>query len=77
MKKFRVKTPQQEARAIAQRDANRRAKAQGLPLPFPNPWDEWDSTKVDPAEATPEKIAQSYREFCKLCPPRKRKEHFL
>ena len=76
-KKHSIKTPEQEARAIAQREANRRAKEQGLALPYPNPWDVWDPTKVDPEEATPEKIAERYREFCKLCPPRKRKEHFL
>jgi hypothetical protein len=76
-KPFRIKTPEQEARAIAQREENERAKAEGRPLPYPNPWDVWDPTKLDPAEATPEKIAERYREFCKLCPPRKRKEHFL
>jgi hypothetical protein len=76
-KPFRIKTRAQEARAIAQREANERAKARGLPLPYPNPWDVWDPTKLDPAEATPEKLAERYREFCKLCPPRKRKEHFL
>jgi hypothetical protein len=72
-----IKTPEQETRAIAQRDANRRAKEKGLPLPFPNPWDVWDPTKLDPEEATPEKIADRYREFCKLCPPRRRKVHTL
>jgi hypothetical protein len=76
-KPYFVKTPEEEARAIAQREANERAKAEGLPLPHPNPWDVWDPTKLDPAEATPERIAQRYREFRKLCPPRKRKEHFL
>jgi hypothetical protein len=40
-------------------------------------WDALDPTKIDPAEATPEKIAESYRAFCKLCPPRKRKVHIL
>jgi hypothetical protein len=76
-KKHPVKTREQEERAIAEREANRLAKEKGLPLPYPNPWDVWDPTKVDPENATPEAIAQSYREFCKLCPPRKRKEHSL
>ena len=35
-------------------------------MPFPNPWDAWDPTKV-PADATPEQITQSYREFAKRC----------
>ena len=62
---------------MAQREANRRAKEQGLPLPYPNMWDALDPTKLDPREATPEKIAERYLEFCKLCPPRRRKVHIL
>ena len=76
-KDLSIKTPEQEARALAEREANLLAKEQGLPLPFPNPWDIWDPTKLDPEEATPEKIAERYREFCKLCPPRRRKFHIL
>jgi hypothetical protein len=72
-----VKTPEQEARSLAQREANRVAKERGLPLPYPNIWDKLDPTKIDPEEATPEAIAKSYREFCKLCPPRKRRRHIL
>ena len=71
------KTRKQEARALAQRRANQRAKEKGLPVPFPNMWDALDPTKIDPAEATPERIAERYRAFCKLCPPRKRKVHIL
>ena len=74
---LRIKTRAQEAKAIAQREANRQAKATGLPMPYPNPWDEWDPTKVDPAEATAEKIYKSYLEFCKLCPKDQRKRHAL
>lgn len=72
-----IKSPEQEARSIAQREANRQAVEQGLELPYPSMWDALDPTKVDPKEATPEKIAQRYREFCKLCPPRRRKVHIL
>ncbi len=75
MRHVSVKSPEQEARAIAEREANRKAKERGLPLPFPNMWDFLDPTKLDPREATPEKIAERYREFCKLCPPRRRKVH--
>lgn len=35
-----VKSKQQFDKAIAQRKANAEAKKLGLPLPFPNPWDE-------------------------------------
>ncbi|MBI4602384.1 MAG: hypothetical protein HY721_10540 [Planctomycetes bacterium] len=76
-RKLRIKTRAQEARAIAQREANRRAKELGLPMPYPNPWDEWDPTKLDPEEATPEAIHRSYQEFCKLCPRDPRKRHSL
>ena len=72
-----IKTPQQEARSLAQREANRLAREHGLPLPYPNIWDALDPTKIDPEDATPEAITRSYREFCKLCPPRKRKRHTL
>ncbi len=74
---FSIKSADQEARSIAQREANQRAKAQGLPLPYPNMWDTLDPTKLDPKEATPAKITARYREFCKLCPPRRRKVHTL
>ena len=77
MKKSRIKSREQEARALAEREANRRAGEKGLPLPFPNMWDSLDPTKVDPREATPEKLAKRYEEFCKLCPPRRRKVHIL
>lgn len=57
-----------EERALAQRAANARAKARGEPLPYPNPWDALDPTKVS-AGASPEEIARRYREFRALCPP--------
>jgi hypothetical protein len=72
-----IKSPEQEARALADREANRRAKEKGLPLPYPNLWDSLDPTKLDPGEATPERMAERYREFSKLCPPRRRKVHTL
>ena len=77
VKRSGIKTPEQDARAIGERQANRRAKEAGLPLPCPNMWDVLDPTKLDPAEATPEKIAERYREFRKLCPRRKRKIYTL
>lgn len=70
------KTKEQTARALAERAANREASEKGLPLPFPNVWDALDPTKV-PRDATPEEIAASYREFCKICPPRQKRRHTL
>ncbi len=72
-----IKTRKQEARAASQREANRRALEQGLPLPYPNLWDILDPTKIDPKEAVPEAFEKSCREFRKLCRPRQRKKHFL
>lgn len=66
-----------EARAMAQRRANQEAAQAGKPLPYPSPWDTWDPTKLDPAEATPEAIHERYRAFTKLCPPKKPKQHVL
>lgn len=71
-----LKTRKQIARALAERRANRFARDHGLPLPFPNIWDFLDPTKVS-RDATPEEIEESYREFCKLCPPKRRKKHTL
>ena len=34
-----MKTPEQERRALAERQANAEASAAGMPLPHPNPWD--------------------------------------
>lgn len=67
----RYKTRAQEKRALAQRAENEKAQREGRPLPYPNPWDAVDPTKV-PRDATPEQITQSYRDFCKICPPPKR-----
>lgn len=72
----RVKTREQERRALAERGANRRAARDGEPLPYPNIWDELDPTKAPP-DATPEEIHERYKEFRKLCPPRPRIEHTL
>lgn len=60
-------------RALAQRAANERAARAGKPLPYPNPWDAVDPTKL-PRDATPEQIHQRYLEFTKICkaPPCKR-----
>jgi hypothetical protein len=55
-----------EARAMAERAANEAARERGEPLPFPNPWDALDPTKVPP-DATPEEIARSYAAFAEIC----------
>lgn len=72
-----IKSPEQLARALEERAANERAQREGRPLPYPNPWDELDPTKLLPEEATPERIAERYREFCKLCSRPKGRVHIL
>lgn len=64
------------ARCLAQREANGQARDLGLPLPFPNIWDEWDPTKVD-RDATIEEIHRRYQEFKKLCRRRPKRRHAL
>jgi hypothetical protein len=71
-----IKSRSQVARALRERRANAEAKAKGLPMPFPNFWDQYDPTKVAPG-ATEEEIHQRYVEFCKLCPPYRKKRHTL
>jgi hypothetical protein len=71
-----LKTRAQERRALRERAANRAAARRGEPLPFPNPWDEWDPTKVDPG-ATQDEIHKRYVEFTKICPPPPRRVHIL
>ena len=70
------KTPAQQERALAERRANEEASQQGIPLPFPNPWDSVDATKV-PRDATDAQIQASYEAFCSQCRPRARKQHRL
>lgn len=65
-----------EERALAQRAANAAAVGTGEPLPFPNPWDVLDPTKL-PRDAPPEAYRQRYLEFCKLCPPKKPRRHTI
>ncbi len=65
-----------EERALAQRAANAAAARDGRPLPYPNPWDVLDPTKL-PRDASPEAYQQSYREFRKLCPPFQPKRHTI
>ena len=71
-----VKTAQQERLALDQRAANERAARAGEPLPFPNPWDRLDPTKVA-RDASPDEIQASYVAFTKLCRPRPRRKHRL
>lgn len=68
-----MKTEDRVARAIAQRDANERAREAGQPLPYPNPWDALDPTKL-PRDATAEQLHQRVRRFARICrkPPCKR-----
>ncbi len=63
-----MKTPEQESRAIAERDANRVAAERGEALPFPNLWDQLDPTKVH-AGASEEEVARSYAAFRAICTP--------
>lgn len=71
-----IKDEERTARAMAQRAANAEARRMALPLPFPNPWDAVDPTKVD-RDATIEEIHRSYLEFAKLCRPRPKTKHTL
>lgn len=64
-----------ERRATDARAANARAAAAGEPLPYPNPWDVLDSTKIPAGEeATPARLRESYLAFRRICrlPPCKR-----
>ncbi len=63
-----------EERALAQRAANEAAAREGRPLPYPNPWDTLDPTKL-PRDAPREAYLQRYLEFRKLCPPFKPKRY--
>lgn len=66
----------QQERALAERRANDEARQQGIALPFPNPWDFADTTKV-PRDATEAEIQASYEAFRAQCRPRSRKQHRL
>ena len=70
------KTKEQEHRAELERESNARAQLTGQPLPFPNPWDHVDPTKVR-SPATDAELQDSYAEFRKICRPRARKQHRL
>lgn len=65
-----------EERAMAQRAANLEAWRAGRPLPYPSPFGRLDPTKV-PADATPEQIAESHRQFRKICRPFQPKRHTI
>ena len=55
------KTPAQQERALAERRANEEARQRGIPLPFPNPWDSVDATKV-PRDATEAQMSTAGQE---------------
>lgn len=63
-----VEVTEREQRLSAQRAANAAARERGEPLPFPNPWDELDPTKVA-ADASPDEVRRSYEAFQRICRP--------
>ncbi len=71
-----MKTSRQIEKAASERLANAHAADAGGPLPFPNPWDNFDPTKVA-RDASPADITRSYLEFTKLCQKRPRRTHRL
>ncbi len=71
-----MKTAEQTARAEAERLANEQAAGEGRDLPFPNPWDAIDPTKV-PRNASAEELQTSYQRWSQLCRKRPRKVHLL
>jgi len=71
-----MKTEEQTARAEAERLANERAAVEGRALPFPNPWDAIDLTKVPP-NASAQELQLSYQRWSQLCRKRPRKVHLL
>jgi len=69
-----MKTAEQTARAQAERMANEKAVSDGATLPFPNPWDAVDLTKVA-APASAKELKLSYQRWSELCRKRPRKAH--
>jgi len=65
-----------ERRSMDQRNANEAAFRASETLPYPNPWDVWDPTKL-PRDASPEAYQESYKAFRKRCQPKPRKRHIL
>ena len=74
-----LKSPRQVLVALRQRLQNEQARNRGGGLPYPNPWDELDATKVHAGldGATREQLLHSTREFLKRCPPRARRRHTI
>ncbi len=67
-----------EERAIGQREANAAAARGGRLLPFPNPFDRWDPTKLSPEEADdPEAILRRHRRLRKICRPPKPRRYIV
>ena len=65
-----------EERSVARRAANAAADREGRPLPYPNPWDALDPTKLR-RDASFEARIQRVREFQKICRPYRPKTHTI
>jgi hypothetical protein len=65
-----------EERALAQRAANQKAAREGKPLPYPNPFDRLDPTKLPP-DASPSQIMERHRKFREICRPFQPKRHTI
>ena len=73
-----VKTDEQEARSLAERHANERARGSDEPLPYPNVWDQLDPTKLPRGKIhSDEEVHRRYIEFCQLCPRPQKTKHTL
>jgi hypothetical protein len=65
-----MKTAAQEQRAMDERDANARAQAAGMVLPFPNVWDALVPKLA--ADASEADEMRWHREFADQCAPKRR-----
>ena len=63
-----------KARSLAQRAANELALRAGEPLPFPNPWDALDPTKLPP-DADAEQLQERVMRLAAICRRPRCKRH--